>query len=223
MSDATDPPSSQFADADRVSATERLARVLERARTAGFLGDAPVADQIGHARALVRAIPDGTGTYLDLGSGGGVPGLVVAIDRPELRGVLLDSSTRRGAFLSEAVDELDLVDRIEVCVERAEEVGRQPIRRGASDVVLARGFGAPAVVAECAAPLLTVGGRLIVSDPPAGGTGRPRWPDEKLADLGLRIVHRATDRPAFTVLEQFRACPARYPRRVGVPGKRPLF
>lgn len=220
MSDATEPRST---DPDPVSVTASLERVLERARTAGFLGDAPVADQVDHARALIRSIPDGVRTFVDLGSGGGVPGLVVAVDRPELHGALLDGSTRRGAFLSEAVDQLGLGDRIGVWVERAEDVGRRPAQRGATEVVLARGFGAPAVVAECAAPLLVIGGRLIVSDPPAGGIGRDRWPDEKLAILGLRVIRRSADRPAFTVLEQFRACPERYPRRVGVPGKRPLF
>lgn len=202
---------------------EALLAVLERARQEGFLGTGPVIDHVRHARALHGSIPGVAERFLDLGSGGGVPGLVVAWDRPDLRGILLDGSTRRGAFLRDAVAELGIESRMDVRVERAEDAGRRSDHRGIVDVVLSRSFGPPAVVAECAAPLLRVGGLLIVSDPPDSSATGDRWPASGLAELGLEVRKHHPGPPAFTVLRQVADCPARFPRRVGIPAKRPLF
>lgn len=210
--------------ASRRSASDAaLLEVLERSRALGFLGPGPVIDHISHARRLLESVPATSGFFVDLGSGGGVPGLVLAVDRPDWDGALLDGSTRRGAFLDEALVDLDLSDRIEVWTDRAETVGRDALRRGRADVVTARSFGPPAVVAECAAPLLSPGGRLIVSDPPSDHEHGDRWPDADLAPLGLRVVRKRPGPPACTVLEQFAPCPDRFPRRIGIPAKRPLF
>lgn len=200
-----------------------LIGVLRAAQSAGFLGRGPVEEHVAHARAMMAVVPRWGRTFVDLGSGGGVPGLVVAVDRPESSGLLLDGSVRRVAFLARAVDELGLNGRIEVVAGRAETVGRDPAHRGAHGTVLSRAFGPPAVVAECAAPLLAVGGLLVVSDPPASPGQPDRWPADDLRRLGLRVVERAAGPPAFTVLEQAAPCPTTYPRRVGVPAKRPLF
>lgn len=158
----------------------------------------------------------------DLGSGGGIPALLLAVRFPGTNWVLCEAAARRSAFLRRAVTRLGLEDRVEVREERAEVTGRDPAVRGRLDLVVARSFGRPAVVAECAAPLLRIGGRLVVSEPP-GGRGE-RWPSEGLALLGLRPRPAATA-PAgtFQVLEQSGPCSARFPRRVGVPAKRPLF
>ncbi len=201
----------------------QLVRVLERAQGSGFLGKGPIEDHLAHARALISAIPASASTFVDLGSGGGVPGLIVALDRPNLTGLLLDGSTRRAAFLRSAVQELAMSDRLAVLADRAENVGRSPHWRGAADVVVARSFGPPAVVAECAAPLLVVGGTLIVSDPPAEVGRTDRWPAAELDVFGLRPIEQHPGPPAFTVLEQATLCPERFPRRIGIPAKRPLF
>ena len=201
-----------------------LIEVLERSRALGFLGPGPVVDHLAHAEAFAAAIGDVPGTVVDLGSGGGVPGLVLACRRPAARTILLDGSVKRAAFLNEVVDELGLADHVEVWAERAEDVGRDSARRSFAEVVVSRSFGAPAVVAECAAPLLCRGGRLVVSEPPTGeqpvGT---RWPAEGVAMVGLKVEATIPGPPAFTVLRQERTCPDRYPRRVGIPSKRPLF
>lgn len=197
--------------------------MLQDAKSLGFLGPGPIEEHIAHARALIAAVPDRATAFVDLGSGGGIPGLVLAMDRPDLSGALVDGSTRRGDFLSVAVDRLGLGERVQVLSERAEVVGRSAQWRGEVDVVMARSFGGPAVVAECAAPLLVLGGTLIVSDPPSERGNAARWPAVGLSMLGLRLVTHHDGPPAFTVLEQAEPCPERFPRRVGIPAKRPLF
>ncbi len=93
----------------------------------------------------------------------------------------------------------------------------------------ALGFGQPSVTAECAVPFLKVGGVLLVSEPPStqvrAGIDEDsiRWPREGCAKLGL-IVESKTALPySFIQLRLTEPCPDRYPRRNGVPGKKPLF
>ncbi|MGH9184056.1 MAG: 16S rRNA (guanine(527)-N(7))-methyltransferase RsmG [Acidimicrobiales bacterium] len=182
-----------------------------------------MAEHVGHSQALARARGSWpTGPALDLGSGGGVPGLVLAVTLPETRWVLVDASHRRTAFLRAAVERLGLAGRVEVLRERAEVVGRQRRHRGRYDTVVARSFGSPAVVAECGSPLLRPGGFLVVSEPPAP-VGAGRWPAEALEVLGLRVARTVVGPPAVVVVEKVAPCPARFPRRTGVPVKRPCW
>jgi 16S rRNA (guanine527-N7)-methyltransferase len=159
---------------------------------------------------------------VDLGSGGGVPGLVLAGYWPASNWTLIESRRRRSAFLTEAVSRLGLDHRVEVVGERAEIVGRDPAHRGRYALVVARGFGPPGVTAECAAPLLLAGGILVVSEPPASDGSR--WTVAGLAQLGM-APHRLLQDPAgsFQAMRQRTPCPGTFPRRVGVPSKRPLF
>jgi 16S rRNA (guanine527-N7)-methyltransferase len=197
-----------------------LTAVLAQAQQQGFLGPGPLDRHVEHARAMGACLPDGSGRVLDLGSGGGVPGLVLAADHPTLCLVLLDSTARRCRFLRAASADLDLGDRVEVVEARAETAARAPDRRGAFDVVVARSFGSPAVTAECAVGFLRLGGYLVVSEPPETPN---RWPPEALADLGLGpAVLCGTGGFRFARLEKVRS-DDRWPRRVGIPAKRPRF
>ena len=198
--------------------------MLEDARRRGFVGPGPLAPHVAHALGFAEAAPGAPPPLrsLDLGSGGGLPGLVLALWWPESRWVLLDAGARRTAFLREAVERLELTRRVEVVTGRAEEVGHDPSLRAAMGLVVARGFGPPAVTAECAAPFVAVGGVAVVSEPPGG---RPdRWPAAGLALLGMVPGptvggHGGT----YQVLEQRSPCPGPLPRRTGIPSKRPLF
>lgn len=195
-----------------------MADVLEQARAYGFLGPGPVAPHVEHARGFAAAFATPPERFVDLGSGGGVPGLVLAELWPSSGVVLLDSMERRTAFLAEAVTALGWDDRVEVARARAEEYGRE--HRGAFDGVVARGFAPPPVTAECAAPLLRPGGLLVVSEPPEGAS---RWPAEAVATLGLATEAVLTGIARYQVLRQIAVCPEMYPRRVGIPSKRPLW
>lgn len=201
-----------------------LAEVLGEAQQLGAIGPAPLDQHVAHADGFLVAagqLPAAV-RLLDLGSGGGLPGLVLAARLPEARGVLLDGRVERARLLEGFVERLGWSDRIEVVGRRAEEAGRGPLR-GSFDLVVARGFARPGVTAECGAPFLRVGGRLIVSEPPAEGGAPDRWPAAPCALLGLGAASFPPAPWSFAVLRQDRPCPDRYPRRVGIPGKRPLF
>jgi len=201
---------------------EALQAVLARSRDFGFLGPGPIDEQVAHAEAFLDAIdPIGVHLAVDLGSGGGVPGLVLALALPAVRWILLDGMVRRTTFLAEAVDQLGLAARVEVRTARAEEAGRAPDLRGTADLVVARGFGPPPVTAECAAPLLVPNGQLVVSEPP--WSSGSRWPAEGLAMLGLVVDEVVPGPPSFVRLRQQHVAEERYPRRVGIPLKRPLW
>jgi 16S rRNA (guanine527-N7)-methyltransferase len=132
---------------------------------------------------------------------------------------LLDANQRRTEFLQDAVDALALSSRVTVVRGRAEELAHDPSLRAAFDLVVARSFGKPAVTAECAAGFLSVGGFLVVSEPPEA-TEESRWDPEGLAELGLED---AGQQAGCQVLRAVAPCPDRFPRRVGIPAKRPLF
>lgn len=173
--------------------------------------------QVAHALAFLELL-DRPASFVDLGSGGGIPGLVLAVALPDARCMLVEAQQRRAAFLRSALERLE--SSAVVVEARAEVVGRDPDVRGTVDAVVARSFGTPAVTAECAAPLLRLGGVLVVSDPPAGG--RDRWPDAPLAELGLAVDRRSST-PALSRLRKVGETPVRYPRPVGRPAKRPLW
>lgn len=206
-----------------------LESILERSRSLGYLGPGSLRVQVEHALGFAAGLPAPPAWFLDLGSGGGVPGLVLAMHWPSSNAVLVDASARRCAFLADAVDELGCADRVTVVRARAEAAGRDPGLRGRFDAVVARAFGPPPVTAECAAPFLHVGGRLLVSEPPvvdeAGDGDEPpdRWPAAGIAQLGLVAEREWTSPYHFRSFVLDRPCPDLYPRRDGVPAKRPLF
>lgn len=205
-----------------------VSTILARSGTLGFLGSMPIEDQLKHAlgfRAAVEAqLQRPPESFLDLGTGGGIPGLVLASAWPECRAVLFDANDRRTSFLASAVEALVRFRPVEVVRGRAEEAGHDTGLREQFEVVTARSFGSPAVTAECAAPLVRRGGLIVVSEPP-DGDGAGRWPSEGLVSLGLRpmTTSRFEDRFGYQVLEKVEETSDRYPRRVGIPTKRPLF
>lgn len=201
---------------------------LRRSAGLGLLGSMPIRDQIDHALGFVyateQALPEAPGTVVDLGSGGGVPGLVLASCWPVSHFLFIDSNERRSDFLSAEVTGRADTDNVEVIRARVEEAGRLSSFRQQCDLVTSRSFGAPAVAAECGAPFLAVGGLMVVSEPPDSGDGA-RWPSQELAQLGLEPSTRVRfeDLFGYQVLTKTHETPDRYPRRVGIPAKRPLF
>ena len=204
-----------------------LDAVLQRSRALGFLGPGDLSAHVRHAMGFVRAYEALEGRAAprccDLGAGGGVPGLVLADTWPETAVVLLEASRRRCEFLRDAVAALGWDGRVTVVEGRAEVLARTGELDGGFELVTSRSFGPPAATAECAARLLAPGGLLVVSEPPEPGTSIERWPPGGLADLGLGPAVRASTEPHLVAIRRVAPCPERFPRRDGVPLKRPLF
>lgn len=198
-----------------------LELILAEAQGLGFLGPGPLRDHIEHSMAFAELVPEPPRIAIDLGSGGGVPGLVLARRWPHSAWILIEAGARRAAFLRGAVEDLGAASRVEVCHERAEVAGRDPALRGKADLVVARSFGPPAVVAECGAPFLAVGGFLLVAEPPGGAP--ERWPVAELSRLGLLPDGASVEPRAIQRLRLVKPSPDRFPRRTGIPLKRPLF
>lgn len=199
-------------------------KVLEEAQRRGLLGRRiEVAEHIRHAESWERVLPPAA-SIVDVGSGGGVPGLILAVLRPNSRGTLIEAAEGRCAFLTWAVGELGLGDRWEVRCDRAEDAAHTEALRERFDGAVARGFGPPAVSAECLSGFVRVGGWCSVSEPP-GGPARAgeRWPESGCARLGLRVV-AVTERPVGTVvLKKVGVLDRRFPRRSAALRKRPLW
>ncbi|MCC6618540.1 MAG: 16S rRNA (guanine(527)-N(7))-methyltransferase RsmG [Chloroflexi bacterium] len=163
---------------------------------------------------------------VDLGSGGGVPGMVLALARPEVAWTLVDSVAKKTDALRAFAVDLRLAN-VSVITARAEDLGRDPAHRATHGLVTARAVAALPVLVEYALPLLTGGGALRAWKGPiapselrAGaaasaelGGGAPRVEPSGHAALG---DHR------LVIVRRERPTPARYPRRAGEPSRRPL-
>lgn len=223
MTDGTNGPPT-----DEIRELRLVRGMLSRSSELGFLGGMAIEDQIEHAQGFRFAVEESLGTIpssvADLGTGGGIPGLVLAADWPMAETVLIDANERRTQFLQHEVQDAGWESRIEVVRTRAEEAGHDPRLTGRFGVVVARSFGAPAVTAECGAPLLTLEGILVVSEPPDEDAGT-RWDSEGLEVLGLVAAssYRHQNRYGYQVIRKVKETPERFPRRIGVPAKRPLF
>lgn len=163
-------------------------------------------------------------TIADLGSGAGVPGLPLAIARPQATVFLVESNRRKCTFIARAAEATGTTNAV-VVAERAES---WPEGIGRCDVITARALAPLPVVAEYAAPLLREGGALIV------WRGR-HDPDEEAAaalaaaELGLRYEAPVPVRPHpdaahrhLQRLVKIAPTPGRFPRRPGMARKRPL-
>jgi len=170
---------------------------------------------------MARQVGDpGEARCLDLGIGGGLPGLVMATCWPETRWVFVDRRSRSEALVSWGIGLLGIGARAAFRRGDAAELGRDPDLAGSFDLVVARSFGPPALTAECATGFLTLGGRLFVSEPEAGNSAR--WPAGALAGLGLSV--RSTGAaPSYTELLKSAPHEPRFPRRTAAMQREPLY
>jgi 16S rRNA (guanine527-N7)-methyltransferase len=171
-------------------------------------------------------LPDlGQGLSLvDVGSGGGMPGLPLKLALPELRVTLVEADRRKAAFLTHAAARLGL--DLQVVAERAETAARGSLRESFA-IATCRALAPAAVMLELCLPFVEVGGRLLAMRT-ADDTGSLEQLAQAAALLGGgRTLTHAASSPARmrgTVLEvpKLTPTPDAYPRRPGVPNRRPL-
>lgn len=159
---------------------------------------------------------------VDVGSGGGMPGIPLAIARPDLAVTLLESEQRKAAFLHSASARLDVP--LEVLAERAETAGRGD-RREEFDLAVCRALAALPVLAELCLPLVRVGGFLIAMKGPGENLEPAVGPFEELGGGAPSLIPApSAARPGgvLVVVAKERPTPDAYPRRPGVPARRPL-
>jgi len=175
---------------------------------------------------LIRNIAEGE-QVADIGSGGGFPGLVLAVARPEARYTLIESNRKRAAFLEAVVDALHL-ENTTILTERAETAGRHPDHRDRYHLVLSRAVAPLPVALEYALPLSRVGGHCLAMKGPQAPDEIEKS-DRALSELRARIAktkdltlpHSMGNR-TLLLIEKTAPTPDRYPRRPGLPAKRPL-
>lgn len=168
---------------------------------------------------------------IDIGSGGGLPGIPLAIAMPHLRFTLMDATTKKCDYLNQAVAALGLGNVRVVCA-RAEALGqdrgqktatgRDDPHRETYDIAMARGVGRIATLAELSVPLVKVGGLVLMTK---GQRAEEELSEAKQALHLLHAAHAGTvDTPTgkVVVLEKLRRTPRDYPRRDGEPKRAPL-
>lgn len=174
-------------DGDHRAPPERsdaLHSALTEAQQLGFLGSRPIAEAIDHSMAFVRALPDAARRVVDIGSGGGLPGLVIAVARPATLLTLVDRREKRTDFLRRVVARSDW-HHVDVLTMDVAELARDVAggRRPPFDAVTARGFGPPEDTLRLASRLIGPAGVIVISEPPTGD----RWSNALLSDLGLTL------------------------------------
>jgi 16S rRNA (guanine527-N7)-methyltransferase len=196
---------------------ERTASVnLTGARTAETLAE--------HIRDSIALSPYLREPFVDIGSGGGLPAIPLAIVTG-LRGTLVESVAKKCRFLTEAVQQLDLP--LEVRSMRAEIAGRESGLRGSFASATARAVGSLSTVLELTVPLLAVGGVAILQRGRIEAWERTAAVDAALV-LGAVIEDEVptgidgADERRILFARKVKATGPRFPRRPGIPEKRPL-
>lgn len=206
--------------------THDLVEALERSQHEGHLGPGPITEHLDHGRAHVSAaVPRPGEHWCDLGSGGGIPGLVLAVNCPEITLTLVDRSSSRISFLRWAVRALDLEERVVAVEADAAELAHHPDHRHKYHGLVSRSFGPAHAVAEIASGFLAEDGRAVVSEPPAlkDELSGERWPRNTLRTLGLEVDHLVDGPPRFVVLRRIPGVESPAPRTWKRIRKRPLY
>jgi 16S rRNA (guanine527-N7)-methyltransferase len=154
---------------------------------------------------------------VDVGAGGGVPGIPMAVLRPDLQVALLESDTRKAGFLTHVAGTLQLAN-VSVLAMRAEDAARRADLRESFDLAASRAVAPPPVMCELSLPLVRVGGLVAAL---VGDAEQAAQQSARAAELCGGGAPRAAPGGVLVVDKQ-RATPEKYPRRAGVPASRPL-
>jgi 16S rRNA (guanine527-N7)-methyltransferase len=164
---------------------------------------------------------------IDVGTGGGFPGIPIKIAQPGLNLTLLDSQKKRVDFLEGVISELNF-KKVRIVWRRAEDFGRDLEERETYDLAFARAVAPLPVLLEYSLPLLSVGGRFV--------SQRAQKAEEEVVEVGeaLRVLGGEIEeilpvkvpylqaKRHLVLVKKVGKASERYPRRAGIPAKRPL-
>ena len=184
-------------------------------------------DSLSCLKALPRAELEAGARVIDVGTGAGFPGLLLKIVCPGMRLTLLEATGKKVTFLEHVVRVLGLRD-VGVIHGRAEELGRDPAHRERYDWALARAVAEMPALAEYLLPLVRVGG-AILAQKGEGAAAEVHGADAAILTLGGRVrqlvpveLRGLAETRYLVVVDKVAATLEKYPRRPGVPQKRPL-
>jgi 16S rRNA (guanine527-N7)-methyltransferase len=178
--------------------------------------------------SVLKAISLPAGSrVIDVGAGAGFPGLPLKIACPQMQLTLLEATGKKTTFLQHIITELNL-SHVKIANARAEEAGQDLAHREQYDVVLARAVAHMPILAEYLLPLCRIGGRCIAMKGESAAT-EISAAENALRLLGGRFVQltpielpRVAETHYLVVIEKVAATPHHYPRKPGIPSKKPL-
>ena len=193
----------------------------DQVQTRLFLDSLTVFDVV--PQSLLRA----GGKFADVGSGAGFPGLPLRIAFPDIRMTLIEATAKKTTFLRHVSRVLGLSD-VQVITGRAEILARDPGLRESFDVVLSRAVAKLSVLAELTLPFCSMNG-LVIAQKSADVDEEIKYAESAIETMGgtvrevKEVVAGESDHgEVLVVLEKMTPTPDRYPRRPGIPAKRPL-
>ncbi len=163
---------------------------------------------------------------VDVGSGAGIPGIPLLLAWPQIRLTLIESVQKKGVFLRQTLKALGI--DAAVLIERAEIAGQESVHRAGFDLVLARAVAELATLSELTLPLARLGGLVVLPKGPKAGAEveAARYAIHLLGGelLGVHAlaVPGVLEERTVVILRKARPTPPAYPRKPGLPGKRPL-
>jgi 16S rRNA (guanine527-N7)-methyltransferase len=174
---------------------------------------------IDDAGVLVEASWTGISRVIDIGSGGGLPAIPLAVAMPDVQFTLLEANTRKCAFLEHVAATLGLTN-VSVAPGRAEELGHQPRLREQFDRAISRAAARPEVLLELALPFVRTGGDLVAQVSPFDPLVLE--PAARLLGGGAPRLEHPSGGHALMVVPKLAPTPVGFPRRTGLPGRKPL-
>lgn len=177
--------------------------------------------------SVVRSIPPGPIKLIDVGAGAGLPGLPIKLVRPDVSLTLLEATRKKCDFLKAVIADLQLTDA-QVINARAEEAGRLEDHREQYDIALARAVAEMPTLIEYLLPFVKIGG-LALAQKSKEAEKETQRAAAAIAALGGRlravtpvVVPELNESRYLVIIEKIVGTPEKYPRRTGMPAKKPL-
>lgn len=167
-------------------------------------------------------------SIIDMGTGAGFPGIPLKVFLSQSRLVLLDSKAKKAAFLQHVIEQLEL-DAVEVVIGRAEEIAHRPLLRENFTLVVSRAVASLPTLVELALPFCQMGGKFIAQ--------KKGQIEQELVQAGKAIdvlggelnqvkkveLEELSDERYLVIIDKIYPTPEKYPRRPGIPVRRPIL
>lgn len=177
--------------------------------------------------SVAPQIPQHAQTLIDIGTGAGFPGIPLKITLPALRVTLLEATGKKVEFLKHIITQLKLSNTIALQA-RAEDASQNPAHREQYDVAVARAVANLATLSEYALPFVRVGG-IFIAQKGVNIDDELKQAEFALKELGGRVLKLAPvqlpslEQRHLIIIEKTKPTPAKYPRRAGIPERKPLI